>query len=184
MGPTGTAAPAQTTGRLREIFGQNPPWMARSVWLAALLIIVGAIFWLKGATQTTAPVLSPHAGAVGFAQTSTGSGQAGDEQRSSESHAPLVFRFGISYLAGYFLGWASRRFLRATMIISGGIILLLVLAKKLGWVDLDWSAIEGHARHTLTWAHRETGAVRHFVTGYLPSAGMAGVGVFLGFRRR
>ena len=46
------------------------------------------------------------------------------------------------------------------------------------------TSIEGHVRDSLAWLQGEAGAIKHFVTGYLPSAGAAAAGVFLGFRRK
>jgi uncharacterized membrane protein (Fun14 family) len=63
-------------------------------------------------------------------------------------------------------------------------MVLIALGKKWGWFELDWSVVEGQVRHSLSWLQGEAGAFKQFITGYLPSAGAAGVGAFLGFRRK
>ena len=71
-------------------------------------------------------------------------------------------------------GWALRRFIKATLLLSGAAILLIGLGKKLGWIELDWASIESHVRDSFAWLQGQTGAIKQFVTGYLPSAGAAG----------
>lgn len=93
-------------------------------------------------------------------------------------------RFGGSYAAGFLIGWAFRRFLKWSLI--GGIVLfgVIALAKKLGWFELDWAAVESQVRHGLDWLKGEAGALRDFLTGYIPSAGAGLVGAFFGVRYR
>jgi uncharacterized membrane protein (Fun14 family) len=98
--------------------------------------------------------------------------------------SPALFRFGLSYIAGFFLGYGLRRFIKVTVVVSvfvGGGILLL---QQLGWIDLDWPSIESHFSDSFAWLKGQADALKVFVTGYVPSAAAAGVGVFLGARWR
>ncbi len=171
-----TETPAKSIG------GERPPWKAKTVWVAMALMLLGGGLWLKDHAQVNSP-----------APTTPGRSQFSDssasDTRSNGRHelkpsAPATFRFGASYVGGFFLGWTFRRFLKMTLLLSGAAIALIALGKRFGWFDLDWVAIEGHVRHSFAWLQGEAGAFKQFVTGYLPSAGAAGVGAFLGFRRK
>ncbi len=62
--------------------------------------------------------------------------------------------------------------------------MIIGLGKKLGWSELDWVSFESHVRDSFAWLQGEAGAIKQFVTGYLPSAGAAATGGFLSFRRK
>lgn len=155
----------------------NPPWRAKTVWLAALLVILGSYFWVKDAAST-APSHTAASGKTGFAADDSG---AGSKQVSPG--LPVTFRLGVSYIGGFFLGWGLRRFLKLTLLLSGALIAIAALGKKLGWVDADWASVEAHVRSSMTWLSGEAGSLKTLLTGYLPSAGAAGVGAFFGFRK-
>jgi uncharacterized membrane protein (Fun14 family) len=114
----------------------------------------------------------------------TGTGSIKPPPAGSEPTSPATFRLGLSYLGGFFLGWSLRRFIKWTLLLGGAVILVIGLGRKLGWFDLDWASIEGQVRSSLTWLQGEAGAAKQFLTGYLPSAGAAAIGIFLGFRRK
>ena len=185
MKETTDSAGIETKAAAQAIGGQNPPWKARSVWIATLLAVIGAVFWAKDAAQTSAqPSTAATPGLSGFAASGPQTGNRQDQQVSAKPSTPATFRLGVSYLGGFFLGWAFRRFLKATLVVSGAVFVVIVLAKKLGGLNFDWASVEGHVRSSLTWLQGEAGTIKQFLTGYLPSAGAAGVGAFFGFRRK
>ena len=161
--------------------GQNPPWKAKTVWIAVLLVILGCYFWVKDAASTPTP-RADTPGKTGFAADSPGNGKS--PAVSGKPQSPATFRLGVSYLGGFFLGWGLRRFLKLTLLLSGALIILIAMGKKLGWVDLDWAAVEAHVRSSSSWLSGEAASLKTFFTGYLPSAGAAGIGAFFGFRRK
>lgn len=163
--------------------GERAPWQAKTVWIALGLMLLGGGLWIKDRAQTNkSPAPSPPVASQFSDSSATGApANRRDEMKSSAS---ATFRFGSSYVGGFFLGWMFRRFLKLTLIVSGAAIVLIELARKWGWFELDWAAVEGHVRHSLAWLQGEAGAFKQFITGYLPSVGAAGVGAFLGFRRK
>src|SRR5512138_23477 len=56
--------------------------------------------------------------------------------------SPAVVGIGASYLAGFFIGWASRRFLRMAALIAGGLLACIAVLEETGWIDLDWTTVE------------------------------------------
>ena len=98
--------------------------------------------------------------------------------------SPTVAQLGGSYLGGYLIGWAFRRFLKmAAMMVAVGLALIGAL-KTTGWVDVDWTAIEAQISQTVQWLHGEAQGLRNLLAGFLPSAGAAGAGSFFGFRKK
>lgn len=169
----------------QSVAGRNPPWKAKTVWIAAALMVVGVFFWIKDTVQKPGSSGSPPApGTTSLTDSKSAPESGQNKQAGLKPSSPATFRLGVSYLGGFFLGWALRRFIKATLLLSGAAILLIGLGKKLGWIDLDWASLEGHVQHSLSWLHGEAGAIKQFLTGYLPSAGAAATGIFLGFRRK
>jgi uncharacterized membrane protein (Fun14 family) len=167
------------------IAGRNPPWKAKTVWIAAALVLIGLILWVRDATQKPAPASAPVApGMSNLSDTKSRADSAKEDSTDLKPASPATFRLGVSYLGGFFLGWALRRFIKVTLLLSGAAIVLIGVGKKMGWINLDWALIEGHVRNSLSWLQGEGGAIKQFLSGYLPSAGAAATGVFLGFRRR
>lgn len=173
----------EIASQAKPVGGERPPWKARSVWFALALMLLGGGLWVKDRTQVEPPSAAATSRASRFSDSASTETQSSGG-RDLKSSAPAAFRFGASYVGGFFLGWALRRFLKGTLLLSGAAIVLIALGKKFGWLELDWVAMESHVRHGLAWLQGEAGAFKQFITGYLPSAGAAGVGAFLGFRRK
>ncbi len=78
------------------------PWGAKSVWFAFALMVLGAFVWIKdhGATQTSSGAPVPGVSQFSDSGTTTASGQP-----EAKLSSPAIFRFGASYLGGFF--WAG-----------------------------------------------------------------------------
>lgn len=98
--------------------------------------------------------------------------------------SPAVAGVGGSYLGGYFCGWAFRRFLKMAMLVAGGLLACIAVLKNTGWIDLDWTAVETQISHGIAAIHRGAEGLKQLLSGYLPSAGAAAVGMFFGFRKK
>ncbi|MDP1946685.1 MAG: FUN14 domain-containing protein [Nitrospirota bacterium] len=98
--------------------------------------------------------------------------------------SPVFAQLGGSYIGGFFIGWAFRRFLKMAALIAGGIFAAIAVLKGTGWVDLDWSAIETQILHSMAALQRGAEGLKQFLSSYLPSAGAAGAGTFFGFRKK
>jgi uncharacterized membrane protein (Fun14 family) len=98
--------------------------------------------------------------------------------------SPAVAGIGGSYLTGFFIGWAFRRFLRMAALITGGLLVGIAVMEETGWIDLDWASVDTQISHAITAVHRGAEGLRHILSGYLPSTGAGAVGMFFGFRKR
>jgi uncharacterized membrane protein (Fun14 family) len=98
--------------------------------------------------------------------------------------SPAAAQIGASYLGGFLLGWAFRRFLRIAAMLVAVMLAGIAVMKASGWIDVDWSALEAQVGRTVQWLHGEAEGLRNVLTGFLPSAGAAGAGSFFGFRKK
>lgn len=98
--------------------------------------------------------------------------------------SPAVAGIGGSYLAGFFIGWVSRRFLRMAALLTGGLLVGIAVLEETGWINLDWASAETQIHHSISAVHREAEELKHLLSGYLPSTGAAAAGMFFGFRKK
>ena len=98
--------------------------------------------------------------------------------------SPAIAGIGASYLAGFFLGWASRRFLKVAALITGGLLAGIAVLEETGWIDFDWTSVEAQISHAVAAAQQGAQGLKHIFTGYLPSTGAGAVGMFFGFRKK
>jgi uncharacterized membrane protein (Fun14 family) len=98
--------------------------------------------------------------------------------------SPTVAGIGGSYLAGFFFGWASRRFFRMAALITGGLLAGIAVLQETGWIDFDWASVEIQISHAIAATHQGAQGLKHLLSGYLPSTGAAAVGMFFGFRKK
>lgn len=98
--------------------------------------------------------------------------------------SPAAAQIGASYLGGFLIGWAFRRFLRIAAMLVAVVLACMAAMKATGWIDVDWNALEAQITGTIQWLHGEAQGFKNVVTGFLPSAGAAGAGSFFGFRKK
>jgi uncharacterized membrane protein (Fun14 family) len=98
--------------------------------------------------------------------------------------SPAVAQIGGSYLGGFLIGWAFRRFLRIAAMLVAAVLACMAAMKATGWIDVDWSALEAQISRTVQWLHGEAEGFKNVLSGFLPSAGAAGAGSFFGFRKK
>jgi uncharacterized membrane protein (Fun14 family) len=98
--------------------------------------------------------------------------------------SPALAGIAGSYLAGFFIGWASRRFLRMAALITGGLLAGIAVLEETGWIDLDWPSVETQISHVIAAAQQGAQGLKHVLSGYLPSTGAGAVGMFFGFRKK
>lgn len=98
--------------------------------------------------------------------------------------SPDVARLGGSYLGGFFIGWAFRRFLKMAALIAGGLLAGIAVLENTGWIDLDWTTLETQISHGIAAVHRGAEGLKHILSGYLPSTGAGAAGLFFGFLKK
>lgn len=93
--------------------------------------------------------------------------------------------FGFSFFVGFAIGYAARAFLRISLVFLGVFLvgLFLFLLHSKGWVQIEWNAMEASFNAAMNTLGDEFSRFRNFITGSLPQTGMAGLGLWTGFRK-
>ena len=117
-------------------------------------------------------------GALGYSTVASGEGS---DPSWLQSVAPGTMALSGSYLGGFLVGWEARRALKMTALITG---LAIAATGLLAWLGLDASAVQAWLNSMSAWAGENIEGARHYLVSLLPSAGAAGVGGVLGFKRK
>lgn len=103
--------------------------------------------------------------------------------RLVDESAPATFRFGASFIAGFLIGFAAKKFLKLTLLIAAVLGAGIFFLKKSGVITLDWNSVEHQVDEGVEWAKSSTGGIKNFLTGYIPSSAAGLVGLFWGARK-
>ncbi len=103
---------------------------------------------------------------------------------SAEDWSALLFPLGLSFVVGFAMGYALRQFLRLALLIAGCVLLGVFGLQYAGVIEVDWSSMEEPFETVRGWLAEQTDGFREFINGKLPSAGSAGAGLWVGFRKR
>ncbi|MEL6184643.1 MAG: hypothetical protein AAFU79_08480 [Myxococcota bacterium] len=118
-------------------------------------------------------------------------GPGQDESTPSETSgewaawSPLLIKGGFSFAVAFALGFALRSFLRLALLVVGTIGLAIFALAYWGGVDLSpamtkgaelWDGFAGQVQ-------AEASSFQAFMTGNLPSAASASLGLFSGFKK-
>jgi len=165
------------------VAGQKAPlWKSTSLLIALVLTGIGLFLWHPWSSEPAAPKTSPNLppGVSSFSQSPDADTTA---QTPASSASPALFRFGASYIAGFFLGWFCRKSLKMGLLLAGAAVIVLFYLQHTGRINVDWPTIQAHLSQSLAWLRGELGALKDFVLGYLPSTAAGVVGIFMGLRR-
>lgn len=132
--------------------------------------------------ESLLPGESPPYTEPGGTSSATETSSEGGGGGSSEWGPPLA-RLGFSFVAGFAIAYALRVFMKITLIVLGGILIVLFGLQYLGWISVDWSLFERGYDSLAAWVSANAGTFKDFVTGNLPSAGSAVAGIVVGFKR-
>lgn len=148
----------------------------------------------KSLSAESSPSITPD----GFTAGGTGSGTGstggtiilGDgsspepEPEAAPLWAPLLAKGGLSFFVAFCIGYALRTFIKGTMLVFGVVALAIFGLQKAGIVGaIDWEVAQGYWDDLTAGIGRQFESLKTFVTGSLPSAASAGVGLVAGFRR-
>jgi uncharacterized membrane protein (Fun14 family) len=151
------------------------PWRAKTVLAAAAVALLGLGLWFSDAVKGR-PAAGP-----GITASDTGSPRVSGAPSNWSKPVPGYVRICVSYVGGFFIGWAFRRFLKTAVAGAVLIIALLALGRHVGW---DTTRVQEQVKRSRAWVQQEATETRDYLKGRLPSAAAGGAGVFFGFRRK
>jgi uncharacterized membrane protein (Fun14 family) len=102
---------------------------------------------------------------------------------SDGSISPALLRGGISFFAAFAVGFAFRTFVRIALIFVGIWAISLFLLAQAGWLTVHWVEIDGAFKAWASGIGDQFESFGRFVTGSLPSTGLAGLGLYTGLKR-
>lgn len=159
--------------------------------------LLGAVMWIyaaftgAGSERSGAPSAELQTLKVvpqGLAPMSPGAESVPDEstearaRRLIDDSAPALFRFGLSFVAAFFLAWMLKKFIKLTMLVAGALAVGVIALQRAGVIGIEGDQIREEAERSFAWMRGQAGAVRDFVTGYLPTGFAAAFGAYKGFR--
>jgi uncharacterized membrane protein (Fun14 family) len=97
--------------------------------------------------------------------------------------SPLFIKGGFSFFVGFCIGYALRAFFKISAVALGLVFLVIFGLEYTGLIEVDWQTASGWYDAALEKVSTEFESVKGFVTGSLPSAGLAVVGLYAGFKR-
>ena len=167
--------------------GGLPLWKKTLLALAALSLLVGFGLRFAGSSKSGT---GTEAGRMS-AQSSDGQSLVGGQSASSgaaessglEGFAPFFVKGGFSFFIGFCLGMALRSFFKISAIVIGLFALGMFALSYAGVLEIDWTRIESWYDSLAGRVRDEAGGFKDFVTGSLPAAGLATVGLITGFKK-
>lgn len=97
--------------------------------------------------------------------------------------SPLAFKLGFGFFVGFCIGVALRGFFKISLAALGVLFLVLFGMQYAGYEVVNWAEFERIYHQGLDWLKTQTQSFQGFVTGQLPSAGTAILGLFVGFKK-
>lgn len=177
MNPQNERKPRRSFGRW---LADMPRWKQLLCAAAVLAMVTGAALMLM---DTTPP--PPTGGGTGNAFVAgaprTGSGTG--STTAAEPASRGVFRLGFSFVAGFCIGYAVRAALKTAAIVAGLVLLLLFALSYGGVIEVHWQDIDALWNRFADAVAAESKQFQAFVTGSLPAAGLATLGLVAGFKK-
>jgi uncharacterized membrane protein (Fun14 family) len=93
------------------------------------------------------------------------------------------FKFGFSFFVGFSVGYATRAFLKLVLFLIGGLAICLFLLSYFEFVEVKWQALDDAFTQFGGLFRGQFEKFRTFITGSLPNAALAGLGLFTGFKK-
>jgi uncharacterized membrane protein (Fun14 family) len=178
------SSPDNTENREPSQPAGPPLWKSKSLRLAVAMMLIGLVLWMRSPSErgTVANDRSPDP-ALATSKLSGAPPAPGKSSSALVPTSPALFRFGASYLGGFFIGWLFRKSLKLALLVGGAATVAIATAKHTGLINVNWAGIEAHVSHSLAWARDGLGAAKSFLTGYLPSTAAGFLGLYKGARR-
>jgi uncharacterized membrane protein (Fun14 family) len=175
-------------------------WKIALCAVAGILVLVGGIVSftgpaegetvegpVPGATSTTRPANSLLPGTTPGPGGEVPDGNEPEvtyDEEGGISWSPALLKGGLSFFLAFALGYAFRMFLRIGLFFIGVWAASLFLLHSAGWVEVHWGVIDTAFESWASGLGEQFKSASSFITGSLPSAGMAGLGLFTGLRRK
>lgn len=174
------------SGRAKQELRAMPRWKKILLGCAALFVVVGVVLMF---VETPSETPSGGGGSTGIGPSSSfvGEGDQGpgaqSASQSGDAWSAGFFRLGFSFFAGFAIGYALRSFLKISLIVIGISLLLLFGLSYIELIEVHWDKIDGMFESLVERFKGESARFKSFITGSLPSAGLASLGLVAGLKK-
>ncbi len=150
--------------------------------VAVVFIAVG--FALKAAAGDADPVgPQTQLSANSLSGGTLSSNVALDDSVDTKDWSPFFMKGGFSFFLAFCMGYALRTFFKISAVFIGLAGLLLFGLAKAGVIEPDWGKMEGWYDVIANRVKSDAASMKDFISGSLPSAGFATLGLFTGFKK-
>ncbi len=98
--------------------------------------------------------------------------------------SPALIKGGLSFFVGFCIGFALRTFFKISAVVIGLVFLSIFALAYFEVLDMKWEVLESYYDRAVAMLGEELSQFRTFIVGSLPSAAMAGLGLFTGFKKK
>ena len=121
----------------------------------------------------------------GSGETDGGSGGGAPATAAAEEGdwSPFFIKGGFSFFVGFCIGYALRAFFKISAVALGLVFLVVFGLEYAGLLQVDWDSAGELYDAAIAKLGTEFDSAKAFITGSLPSAGLAGLGLYAGFKR-
>lgn len=168
-----------------------PRWQQFMLAASVVAVVGGGVATLiGGGAAESVPPTGTGAGGQGNLIGNTfvpGTGPGGTPttpQPAPEPTSKGIFRLGFSFLAGFCVGTFIRSMLKVASIAVGFWLFMTFVLAYFGLVNVDWNAIQSVWDRFAANVEQEWGSFQQFMTGSLPAAGLAVLGLTVSLKRR
>lgn len=191
----GSRTREERRARRRERRPELTRWKVVLLGVAGLFVVVGfalsAMGGGDGASEGSAAGGGTSGGGAAPNGFVTGVPAGGDpeaapaaEDEGAAAWSPFFLKGGFSFVVAFCVGYAARVWLGITAAVVGTFFVGVFLLSYFGALDVDWTTLQGWWDSLAARAKDEASDFHGFVTGSLPQAGLAGLGLLAGFKRR
>ena len=89
---------------------------------------------------------------------------------------------GFSFFVAFAVGYAARKFLKVLLLVCGFVFALLFLGQYSEVLVVNWTKMDAWWNGFQANAGQQFQSMKAFITGSLPAAGLAALGLFAGFK--
>lgn len=158
-----------------------PRWKKIAVGVALVTVVVAGVISLTGGEPAGGS--GGGGGMSGLNTSLVDRPSSGGAAATEEPAAKGVFRLGFSFLAGFCIGSFLRAALKMAAIAIGFWLLATMALANWGLLDVDWNAISSAWDRFAGNVSEEWSSFQSFITGSLPTAGLAIGGLAMGLKR-
>ncbi len=164
-------------------------------WKIALavvsLVCVAAGFGLRvmseGASSSEGMGAGEDASDQALVEGQGGSGSSGilrGSDATSSDYSQLLVKGGFSFFVAFCVGYALRTFFKISLVALGFLFLVLFALSYFKLIQVDWNLLEQRYDQLGARLTEQLQAFKSFIEGSLPAAGLAAVGLVIGFKRK